>query len=233
MSTKSWERSPGGRKAFFSAAALAAALIFQLGPPAQLAQASIDLPPLYDAPLISIGFVGVQYDLPSEQFQAGGYSQEFTDIDGHPYSVADGSFTSGIFSLDATITSSGTLLGGSFSIDGGPSGSPDPLLTGSLTDLEEFGGGGTTIFALFFNSPGGSAASSFPAGGVVKIYPLDPNLPAGFSQSFSSAYPSTLFGPGSAKTGVPVPEPMSLAVWGVLAACGGGIGLIARFPRKR
>jgi hypothetical protein len=240
MNGKSLRCLRGVRKARLSAVLLGVAVVLGWGLAAGVVEAAVVLAP---APDLNIGDVGLQYTAATEVFQAGGIAQGFTDAHGTVYALSNNTFTPGAFVLNALIDHSGNLLSGSFTINGGPTGWPAPLLAGNLTQVE-FGSGSTMVF--LFGTTGGAASASFGGvggSGALEIHPGNSQLVVDFTKPFSSVSAGLTtyydhfygvnvpFGYGTDDGGMLVPEPAAVAIWGMLAAFGVAVAL--RGPRTR
>jgi len=202
-----------GRARVIACVALALALC-QFGLFAPQAEASLDLI-LEDAPDISVAYIDISYNADTDQLVAFGYPAQFKASSGSP--SIDITDTTRRFDLTAEIDESGNLATGSLSIqakipDLGFYG--DTLLTGNLTALGFPSGGGDPIEFLF-EVTGGDAGPLYTAagyaGGIILSY-------TGLtSKLFSSSFSNTSM--GQANVGAVVPEPMSMVVWLLLAAC--------------
>jgi hypothetical protein len=97
--------------------------------------------------------------------------------------------------IDATIDSTGSLVGGTLSI-----GLLGSFLTGNLTAFG-FTDNVTDVFEFLFNVTGGSLAPLYgPTGGVVLVG----------STSFAGSFTTNFGGTGLADIGTPIPEPSTL-----------------------
>ncbi len=162
---------------------------------------------LKDQPDISVGFMDVMYDAGNALLVA----------DGDAFTLDDGSgpvgIDSGTTSITAGVSDSGTLSGGTVTVNGTiPSlgFNSGTLLTGDLTQLG-FATNGADLLEFAFNVTGGDAAGLYgntPAGIILGF--------GGFSGSFEDDFDNTGGTPGmgfaTADIGLIAPEPATLGL---------------------
>lgn len=159
-------------------------------------------------PDISAAFIDVVYDSGSDSLSIDGFAQSYK-VDG---STAHNIIT-GLFSISATIDSTGAWVSGSISITGTVAAlgfNSGTLLTGTLAGFgfDEDGGPGA-ILEFTWNVTGGDAAGLFGATAGTILGFSNPSW-TGSATSFQSDFDNLLFGPGTGAAmadSFPVPEP--------------------------
>ncbi len=166
----------------------------------------LNLVPLSNVPDFKGSFIGLSYDSTNENFQALGYTTDYTN---GSVSLQD----AGAYTLTATISHSGVLSAGTLTINGDIGAGVTTLLTGNLNAVGS-GDNGGDIFEFSFtvtggdpvvvNDFGGIGANS---GGVILIAWFgDGDVP--FTGSWASNFNNSGTGSGAAdSTLVAVPEP--------------------------
>ncbi len=171
-----------------------------------LSPAQADSVNLNSFPDIFVGTIDVAYTVGgTDNFAANGFA--LTLFDGSTVHNIKPLFS--LFSLIATIDTSGTMSDGTLNIGGTVSAlgfTSGTLLTGVLTDFS-FSTGGNGPLEFLFNVTGGDAAGLFgdnPGGIIISILTND------FPGSFSEAFTTYSTGSGGVANVGTVPEPSTL-----------------------